>query len=125
MFVFLAHQHPPLCGRGGNKTLQSNTVNASIKDKENGDQTLPSFSPPTALIPIMILSSLHCTGSGIYITGSQPLPSPSSSFGESPSSGALDRWAFGMSRISDEDKDASINVCQFSMVCHRSLPQQR
>jgi serine/threonine-protein kinase SRPK3 len=36
----------------------------------------------------------------IYITGSQPLPSPSSSFGSSP---MLDKWAFGMSKI-DADK---------------------
>jgi serine/threonine-protein kinase SRPK3 len=34
----------------------------------------------------------------IYITGSQPLPSPSSSFGSSP---MLDRWQFGMSKIED------------------------
>jgi serine/threonine-protein kinase SRPK3 len=36
----------------------------------------------------------------VYITGSQPLPSPSSSFGTSP---MLDRWQFGMSKI-DTDK---------------------
>jgi serine/threonine-protein kinase SRPK3 len=36
----------------------------------------------------------------VYITGSQPLPSPSSSFGTSP---MLDRWQFGMSKI-DADK---------------------
>ncbi|KAM5533702.1 hypothetical protein V8D89_012669 [Ganoderma adspersum] len=34
----------------------------------------------------------------VFITGSQPLPSPSSSFG---SSSHLDRWAFGMSKIED------------------------
>ncbi|KAG8763084.1 serine/threonine protein kinase, CMGC group [Ceratobasidium sp. 423] len=39
----------------------------------------------------------------IFITGSQPLPSPSSSYGASP---AFDKWAFGMSRISgDDEKD--------------------
>ncbi|EGN96354.1 hypothetical protein SERLA73DRAFT_112633 [Serpula lacrymans var. lacrymans S7.3] len=32
----------------------------------------------------------------VFITGSQPLPSPSSSFGSSP---MLDKWAFGMSRM--------------------------
>lgn len=36
----------------------------------------------------------------IYITGSQPLPSPSSSYGSSP---MLDRWAFGMSKIDGDD----------------------
>ncbi|KAF8166496.1 CMGC/SRPK protein kinase [Pholiota molesta] len=37
----------------------------------------------------------------VFITGSQPLPSPSSSFGSSP---MLDRWAFGMSKIDGEEK---------------------
>ncbi|KAF5318164.1 hypothetical protein D9619_012036 [Psilocybe cf. subviscida] len=37
----------------------------------------------------------------ILITGSQPLPSPSSSFGSSP---MLDRWAFGMSKIDGDSK---------------------
>lgn len=32
----------------------------------------------------------------VFITGSQPLPSPSSSYGSSP---MLDKWAFGMSKI--------------------------
>ncbi|KAG9122452.1 serine/threonine protein kinase, CMGC group [Ceratobasidium sp. 392] len=41
----------------------------------------------------------------IFITGSQPLPSPSSSFGTSP---AFDKWAFGMSRINvDDEQDAA------------------
>ncbi|KAF9474361.1 kinase-like protein [Pholiota conissans] len=49
----------------------------------------------------------------IFITGSQPLPSPSSSFGSSP---MLDRWAFGMSKIDtdekakDKDKDEGITM---------------
>ncbi|KAH8100428.1 kinase-like protein [Cristinia sonorae] len=34
----------------------------------------------------------------VFITGSQPLPSPSSSYG---SSSVLDKWAFGMSKIDD------------------------
>lgn len=34
---------------------------------------------------------------GIFITGSQPLPSPSSSYGSSP---MLDKYGFGMSKIS-------------------------
>lgn len=40
----------------------------------------------------------------VYITGSQPLPSPSSSFGSSP---MLDRWAFGMSKIEGNGGPAS------------------
>jgi serine/threonine-protein kinase SRPK3 len=46
----------------------------------------------------------------IFITGSQPLPSPSSSYGNSP---ALDKWSFGMSRINgegdDKDKEKEAN----------------
>ncbi|KAF8162572.1 kinase-like domain-containing protein [Crassisporium funariophilum] len=40
----------------------------------------------------------------IFITGSQPLPSPSSSFGSSP---MLDKWAFGMSKIEGGDDAAA------------------
>ena len=40
----------------------------------------------------------------IYITGSQPLPSPSSSFGSSP---MLDKWAFAMSKIDGDDSIAT------------------
>ena len=36
----------------------------------------------------------------VFITGSQPLPSPSSSFGSSP---MLDKWAFGMSKIEGDE----------------------
>ena len=36
----------------------------------------------------------------VFITGSQPLPSPSSSYGQSP---MLDKWAFGMSKIDSND----------------------
>jgi len=43
----------------------------------------------------------------VFITGSQPLPSPSSSFGSSP---ALDKWAFGMSKIEGgDDKKEAMN----------------
>lgn len=40
----------------------------------------------------------------VFITGSQPLPSPSSSYGASP---GLDKWAFGMSKIDDGGVDGS------------------
>lgn len=40
----------------------------------------------------------------IFITGSQPLPSPSPSFGTSP---AFDKWAFGMSRIDKDEQDTA------------------
>ncbi|THH13710.1 hypothetical protein EW146_g6550, partial [Bondarzewia mesenterica] len=42
----------------------------------------------------------------VFITGSQPLPSPSSSHGASP---MLDKWAFGMSKI-DSSKPSSANA---------------
>ncbi|KAG8740161.1 serine/threonine protein kinase, CMGC group [Ceratobasidium sp. 414] len=45
----------------------------------------------------------------IFITGSQPLPSPSSSFGTSP---AFDKWAFGMSRINMDDEQDAANDTQ-------------
>ncbi|TCD61444.1 serine/threonine protein kinase, CMGC group [Steccherinum ochraceum] len=40
----------------------------------------------------------------VFITGSQPLPSPSSSYG---SSSVLDKWAFGMSKIDSADGGGS------------------
>ncbi|KDQ34214.1 hypothetical protein PLEOSDRAFT_172231 [Pleurotus ostreatus PC15] len=40
----------------------------------------------------------------VFITGSQPLPSPSSSFGTSPI--MLDKWAFGMSKIEGAGGDS-------------------
>jgi serine/threonine-protein kinase SRPK3 len=39
----------------------------------------------------------------IFITNSQPLPSPSSSFGSSP---AFDKWAFAMTRMSGDELSA-------------------
>jgi serine/threonine-protein kinase SRPK3 len=39
----------------------------------------------------------------VFITGSQPLPSPSSSFGSSP---MFDKWGFTMSRISVQEESA-------------------
>ncbi|KIJ46149.1 hypothetical protein M422DRAFT_778509 [Sphaerobolus stellatus SS14] len=67
---------PPSKGRGGNQTPRSEVLNAHMKDKEN---------------------------SGVYITGSQPLPSP----GTSPGTPGLDRWAFGMSAIKDNKDNAT------------------
>ncbi|SNX85196.1 related to dis1-suppressing protein kinase dsk1 [Melanopsichium pennsylvanicum] len=45
-------------------------------------------------------------GDGIFITGSQPLPSPSSSLGSSP---MFDKWAFGMSKIDKPSMSDSEN----------------
>ncbi|KAF8610737.1 kinase-like protein [Ceratobasidium sp. AG-I] len=54
----------------------------------------------------------------IFITGSQPLPSPSSSFGTSP---AFDKWAFGMTRIEGEEQEASTSVRDKSEVKTESV----
>ncbi|OBZ75126.1 Protein kinase dsk1 [Grifola frondosa] len=43
----------------------------------------------------------------VFITGSQPLPSPSSSFG---STSHLDRWSFGMSKIDGAEASGSVSV---------------
>ncbi|EJD06157.1 kinase-like protein [Fomitiporia mediterranea MF3/22] len=40
----------------------------------------------------------------VFITGSQPLPSPSSSYGSSP---MLDRWQFGMTKLDSDADDQS------------------
>ncbi|KAJ3545606.1 hypothetical protein NMY22_g2371 [Coprinellus aureogranulatus] len=72
---------------------------------------LPSLSPsPSPLLPSLYLpstptylllrptfySDLPFHSIPVFITGSQPLPSPSSSFGSSP---MLDKWAFGMTKL--------------------------
>lgn len=64
-------------------------------------------SPPTKLIGVPPSKGRGGNqtprSESVFITGSQPLPSPSSSFGSSP---MLDKWAFGMSKIDNSD-DAS------------------
>jgi serine/threonine-protein kinase SRPK3 len=47
----------------------------------------------------------------VFITGSQPLPSPSSSFGSSP---MLDKWAFTMSKIDGDDNTAPVEKAGLS-----------
>ena len=49
----------------------------------------------------------------IFITGSQPLPSPSSSFGSSP---MLDKWAFAMSKIDGDDATPTVEKAGLSTV---------
>ncbi|KAI0031640.1 kinase-like domain-containing protein [Vararia minispora EC-137] len=57
-------------------------------------------SPPTKLVGVPPSrgrgGNQTPRSESVFITGSQPLPSPSSSYGPSP---ALDRWAFAMSKI--------------------------
>ncbi|KXN87052.1 Protein kinase dsk1 [Leucoagaricus sp. SymC.cos] len=69
--------------------------------------TANASSPPTKLIGVPPSKGRGGNqtprSESVFITGSQPLPSPSSSFGSSP---MLDKWAFGMSKIDNPD-DAS------------------
>jgi serine/threonine-protein kinase SRPK3 len=66
--------------------------------------TITSTSPPTKFVGVPPSKGRGGNqtprSESIFITGSQPLPSPSSSFG---SSSALDKWAFGMSKIDGDD----------------------
>ncbi|KAF8998297.1 hypothetical protein BDQ17DRAFT_1411141 [Cyathus striatus] len=90
--------------------LKPENVLISIPDVERiiqAELTSPSSaqSPPTKLVGVPPSKGRGGNqtprSESVYITGSQPLPSPSSSFGSSP---MLDRWAFGMSRIEDDKK---------------------
>ncbi|XP_006458810.1 hypothetical protein AGABI2DRAFT_217668 [Agaricus bisporus var. bisporus H97] len=66
-------------------------------------------SPPTKLVGVPPSrgrgGNQTPRSESVYITGSQPLPSPSSSFGSSP---MLDKWAFGMSKIETADESSSL-----------------
>lgn len=68
-------------------------------------QSASATPPPTRLIGVPPSrgrgGNQTPRSESVFITGSQPLPSPSSSYG---STSHLDRWAFGMSKI---DGDAS------------------
>lgn len=57
----------------------------------------------------------------VYITGSQPLPSPSSSFTSSP---RFDKWAFGMSKIANQDSaKSSISANDTLSTSHKSTAE--
>ncbi len=56
---------------------------------------------------------------GIFITGSQPLPSPSSSYGSSP---MLDKYGFGMSKISGAGSMASKSFTPATMATTGKTP---
>ncbi|KII89566.1 hypothetical protein PLICRDRAFT_160911 [Plicaturopsis crispa FD-325 SS-3] len=70
--------------------------------------TTSASSPPTKLVGVPPSKGRGGNqtprSESIFITGSQPLPSPSSSFGASP---MLDKWAFGMSKIDGESSSTS------------------
>jgi serine/threonine-protein kinase SRPK3 len=75
----------------------------SIIQAELATASANPSSPPTKLVGVPPSKGRGGNQTprteSIFITGSQPLPSPSSSFGSSP---ALDKWAFGMSKIDGE-----------------------
>ncbi|KAI0806602.1 kinase-like protein [Fomes fomentarius] len=93
--------------------LKPENVLISIDDVESviqAELTAQSASqtpPPTRLIGVPPSrgrgGNQTPRSESVFITGSQPLPSPSSSFG---STSHLDRWGFGMSKI-DDNGDAS------------------
>ncbi|KAH6899143.1 CMGC/SRPK protein kinase [Coprinopsis sp. MPI-PUGE-AT-0042] len=68
-----------------------------------------SSTPPTRLVGVPPSKGRGGNqtprSESVFITGSQPLPSPSSSFGSSP---MLDKLAFGMTRIDNND-ESSVN----------------
>ncbi|KAI1787723.1 kinase-like protein [Ganoderma leucocontextum] len=74
----------------------------SVIQAELQAQSASQTPPPTRLVGVPPSrgrgGNQTPRSESVFITGSQPLPSPSSSFG---SSSHLDRWAFGMSRIED------------------------
>ncbi|KZT03391.1 kinase-like protein [Laetiporus sulphureus 93-53] len=75
----------------------------SIIDTELAAQSASATPPPTRLVGVPPSrgrgGNQTPRSESIFITGSQPLPSPSSSFG---STSHLDRWAFGMSKIEND-----------------------
>ena len=83
----------------------------SIIQAELEAQSASQTPPPTRLVGVPPSrgrgGNQTPRSESVFITGSQPLPSPSSSFG---SSSHLDRWAFGMSKIDGdgESKPASL-----------------
>jgi serine/threonine-protein kinase SRPK3 len=86
----------------------------SIIQAELANASASASSPPTKLVgvpPSKGRGGNHTPRSeSVFITGSQPLPSPSSSFGNVS---ALDKWAFGMSKIDGEasgSKPASLGA---------------
>ncbi|EKM56195.1 uncharacterized protein PHACADRAFT_257281 [Phanerochaete carnosa HHB-10118-sp] len=74
-----------------------------IISAELAAQSASATAPPTRLVGVPPSKGRGGNqtprSESVFITGSQPLPSPSSSYG---SSSHLDRWAFGMSKIEGE-----------------------
>ncbi|KAG0151376.1 hypothetical protein CROQUDRAFT_667945 [Cronartium quercuum f. sp. fusiforme G11] len=86
--------------------LKPENVLICIEDVESVVRAELETSPaavPTKLVgvpPSQGRGGTQTPRNGIFITGSQPLPSPSGSFGTSP---VIDKLAFQMSKISDQN----------------------
>ena len=82
----------------------------SIIQAELAASTANATPPPTKLVGVPPSrgrgGNQTPRSESVFITGSQPLPSPSSSHGASP---MLDKWAFGMSKI-DNSKPSSLTA---------------
>src|SRR6202035_4122284 len=82
----------------------------STANPANSNPNNPNPNPPTTKL-VGVPPSKGRGGNqtprseSVYITGSQPLPSPSSSFGTGTSP-MLDKWAFGMSKIDGEGRES-------------------
>ncbi|GJE88223.1 kinase-like protein [Phanerochaete sordida] len=80
-----------------------------IIESELAAQSASATAPPTRLVGVPPSKGRGGNqtprSESVFITGSQPLPSPSSSYG---SSSHLDRWGFGMSKIDGESKPGSV-----------------
>lgn len=93
--------------------LKPENVLICIDDVENIIQSELATSASAGPAPTKIIGVPPSRGRGgnqtprsesVFITGSQPLPSPSSSYGSSP---MLDRWQFGMTKLDGSEAASS------------------
>jgi serine/threonine-protein kinase SRPK3 len=99
-------EHELTCGGSVAKDLKPENVLICIDDVESiieaelAAQSASAQSAPTRLVGVPPSrgrgGNQTPRSESVFITGSQPLPSPSSSYG---STSHLDRWAFSMSKI--------------------------
>ena len=89
----------------------------SIISAELATSSASASTPPTRLVGVPPSKGRGGNqtprSESIFITGSQPLPSPSSSFGSSP---MLDKWAFAMSKIDGDDATPAVEKAGLSTV---------
>lgn len=96
----------------GNVLICINDVEAVVQAEL---QSNPSAAPtklvgvPPSQGRIMAHTPGSRASSAVFITGSQPLPSPSSSFASPP---MMDRWGFGMSKIDSASGSFSLKQSQ-------------